>query len=482
LTLNRIMARYKILLSLSFFFLLKNVTFSQEQLGIRLENFAGANGTTLNPTHSADYPLRWNLNLVGFGFFIDNSYGYVSNSTIFSLAKNEQEVKFGPSLKGNRPNDVPIADFYEGKRSAYLHENMILNGPSLSVRLGENHTAGLFYNTRFAGSVARVPNDLRYYTLNSKVFNQNFDIPPFSAALMNWDEIGLNYAFKGETSDGFFQIGANFKYLKGYESVYAASKSTFQVARLYNDTLKITQPTVTYGFTNANLGNIQNYQYERQQTGSGFGLDLGFSYLVDNNDYDDYGLKLSAAIIDKTEEHLLNFNNIKVLDVAGFKNSKGPKEAVKRLSYELLSDSTKTLAGSNYSIGLPTALTLQADYQVIAHAFVNATLVQRIPYQEVGVRRGNLLAVSARYEHRWFMVALPIQVYEYQRVRVGLAARAAFLTVGTDYLGSFIRKNNFTGSDIYFAIKMNPLNLGFDTSNWFRGFGKKGKNVECYKF
>ena len=58
----------------------------------------------------------------------------------------------------------------------------------------------------------------------------------------------------------------------------------------------------------------------------------------------------------------------------------------------------------------------------------------------------------------------------------------ACLTFGTDYVGSFLRKGNFTGSDFYFAIKLNPLGLNLDTSHWFEGFGKRGKKVDCYKF
>lgn len=472
-------------------FIMSKITlFSQEQLGLRLENYAGANGTTLNPTHSADYPLAFNLNLAGVGFFADNSYGYISNSTVFSLIKNENELLLGPTVKGNRPVGRPVADFYTGKKTAFGFLNTTINGPALSVKLGANHTAGLFYNYRFGVSLAHIPANLKFYILDAKSYNEFFDVEKFGGAMMAWDEIGANYAYKGETNDGFFQIGLNIKYLRGNEGVWAKSNGRFQAARLYGDSVQLSIPSVSYGFTDANFDNIKNTTYQLQNLGKGLGFDIGFSYLIENNDYDDYELKFSASVLDigsvqftqNTQEHLVKFPNMQIVDVNAFGKVQNPATAPKLLSYQINGDSSKTLVANSFSIGLPTALCLQADYQFLPHAFANATLIQRVPYQSVGIRRGNLLALSARYEHRWFSLCLPLQLYEYQRVRLGFAARLACLTIGTDYLGSFIRKNNFTGTDFYFAIKLNPLNLNIDTSHWFDGFGKRGKKVDCYKF
>jgi hypothetical protein len=356
--------------------------------------------------------------------------------------------------------------------------------------LGKSHTAGLFYNLRFGASAAHIPANLKFYILDAKDYNELFDVKKFGGAIMAWDEIGANYAYKGETNDGFFQVGLNVKYLRGKEAFWAKSNDNFRAARLFGDSVKLNVPSISYGFTDANFGNVLNTTYKPQNLGQGLGVDIGFSYLIENNDYDDYALKFSAAVLDigqvkftqNAQEHLVKFSNIQILDVKAFDKVTEPNAAIKLASYQLTGDSSKTLVAKTFSIGLPTALCLQADYQFLPHAFANATLIQRVPYQSVGVRRGNLLALSARYERRWFSVCLPIQLYEYQRVRLGFAARLACITIGTDYLGSFVRKNNFTGTDFYFAIKLNPLNLNIDTSHWFDGFGKRSKRVDCYKF
>ncbi len=471
---------------------LKNIASltAQEQLGVRLENYAGINGVSLNPTHSMDYPLTWNLNLGGIGFFIDNSYSRIENSTVSSSIKDIEKIEFGPKIKGSHSKTVPIIDFPTQLRTRYLFINGLIAGPALSLKIGQNHTAGLFYNARASLTAAKIPKTFNYYNIIGTPLYQNIQIPKTVAAAMVWDEIGANYAYKGETYNGFFQIGVNLKYLRGYEGAFVKVNNAFSFSHYPLDSLSTTSPSVSYGVTNANFKNIVDTTYQFQQTGSGFGFDLGFSYLFDANDYDDYGLKVSAALLDigsvkfgpKAEEHFIEYNKNRFLEGKKFNKVKTPEEALAELSQQQYNDPKKTFVDNSFSIGLPAALCLQADYQFFPHAFANATWIQRLPTQSVALRRGNLLAASVRYEHRWFGACIPLQLYEYQQLRMGLSLRLAFLTIGTDYLGSFVGKSNLTGTDLYVMFKLNPIGLNIDTSHWLEGFGKRSKKVECYRF
>jgi Family of unknown function (DUF5723) len=474
------------------FFALKNLIplFAQEQLGVRLENYAGINGVSLNPTHSLDYPLSWNLNLAGVGLFLDNSYSRIENSTVSSLIKNIDKVNFGPRTKGIYYENVPVVDFPTKLRTRYLFVNGLVAGPALSVKIGQNHVAGLFYNARASLTAAKIPKTFNYYNIISTPLYQNIQIPRTVAAAMVWDEIGANYAYKGETYNGFFQIGANIKYLRGYEGAFVKVNNSFNFSHYPLDSLSTTSPSVSYGITNANFKNVVDTTYQLQQTGSGFGFDLGFSYLFDANEYDDYGLKISAALLDigsvkfsnKAEQHYIEYDKNRFLEGKKFNNIKTPEEALAELSRQQYGDPKKTFVSNRFAIGLPAALCLQADYQFFPHAFANATWIQRLPTQSLALRRGNLLATSVRYEHRWFGACIPLQLYEYQQLRMGLSLRLAFLTIGTDYLGSFVGKSDLSGTDLYVMFKLNPLGLNIDTSHWFDGFGKRSKKVECYRF
>ena len=123
---------------------------------------------------------------------------------------------------------------------------------------------------------------------------------------------------------------------------------------------------------------------------------------------------------------------------------------------------------------------MQADYALVPYVYLNGLLVQRVPFGNVSLSRGNLLAFTPRFEHRWFSAALPISLYNYSDMRVGAAVRLAFFTIGSENLGSIIGNDNFTGTDLYFALRINPFSLGF--GNWGGWSSRRGKNVKCYEF
>ena len=113
------------------------------------------------------------------------------------------------------------------------------------------------------------------------------------------------------------------------------------------------------------------------------------------------------------------------------------------------------------------------------NVYINATLVQRIPIGDISVERGNLFALTPRYESRWISAFLPVSVYNWQQVQVGTAVRLAFLTFGTENIGSFLGSKSLTGADFYAAIKINPFQMGWKNGG---GGNRKSKSVKCYEF
>jgi hypothetical protein len=87
------------------------------------------------------------------------------------------------------------------------------------------------------------------------------------------------------------------------------------------------------------------------------------------------------------------------------------------------------------------------------------------------LRRPSTLAVAPRFEHRWGSVTVPLVLSDYRSLRVGVAARLAWLTVGTDDLNSWVGKKQLTGGDIYIGLKIN----GFHFSPQEKQRGKRHK-------
>lgn len=94
-----------------------------------------------------------------------------------------------------------------------------------------------------------------------------------------------------------------------------------------------------------------------------------------------------------------------------------------------------------------------------------------------------ILVVTPRFESRWWGASLPLSILNYEQVRIGLAARLAFLTIGTDHLLSFVGQKKLSGTDFYLSLKINAFNLGRLGSNGGFGSGNGGgKNTKCYHF
>jgi hypothetical protein len=171
-------------------------------------------------------------------------------------------------------------------------------------------------------------------------------------------------------------------------------------------------------------------------------------------------------------------------DYEQFQEAEQLDDLVQLFSQQTLGDSLASRVAEEFNLALPGAFSIQADYAVSPFFFANATLVQRISLGGATAPRGNLLALTPRFEHRWFSASLPVSLYNWQHLRVGFAARLAFLVVGSDHLGSFVGKGDYHGTDFYIALKINPfetnLNL-FGGGGGKRRYGGKGK-VKCYDF
>ena len=172
-----------------------------------------------------------------------------------------------------------------------------------------------------------------------------------------------------------------------------------------------------------------------------------------------------------------------MLDIRDYDQFDNTDDYINMLSQQLLGNPGASLQENHFSLWLPAALSLQADYSVSDRFYVGGLFVHRIPLGKAAnvIRRSNLLVISPRFESRWFGVSSHFLHYNWQDFRLGISIRLGFLTIGTDNLGSILRKSDFSGTDFYVALKVNPFNIGGGQSG--KG-GKKarGKNVRCYEF
>lgn len=461
--------------------------FGQEQLGVRLDSYMGVQTSFLNPANTANFPLQWNLNLGGASFFIDNSYLHLGNTNVLHSLANTDKIKPITEFKNTSPtaNDI-VLHFYNGKRNTFGIADVRVNGPSAMFRRNQ-HSFGAFYNLRYMSEATNIPSELNYDKYEGLPYRQIIEMPPISGRMMLWDEFGANYAFQWETNSGKAQIGINAKILRGFEGAYGGSWSQTKFARYPRDTAYIGTPDFSFALTTGNIDNIAKGEYDLQRQGLGLGFDVGFNWYL--AEYEDtYEWKFGASLIDigkvnfspTAELHYINkMNPTNLLKGDDFNGVKSPTQWIRRLSLHTMGDSTKSLRANKFAISLPMSLNLSAEYQFYPHAFATVIFQQRIKQQDAPLNRGNLIALAARYERRWFSATIPFSLYNYKHLRTGMAMRFGYLTLGTENLGSWLAKKKLTGTDFYFALVFNPFNIDWMFPNRDKAFSKK---VRCFHF
>ncbi len=476
-------------LSLFLLFISSVTVSAQYQSALRMENYAGINSVFLNPASSSTYPLRWDLNLASIDLFFDNNIGFISNTSVGDLSKNGDQVKRGWEMENVNGQDL-VADFYrEIDKDRYLQLSATVNGPAFLFNTNGGQSLGVFYNFRLMAGVPNLPGTANYYYLTSKAVNELIDFRSFNFNFMAWDEIGAHFSQRIPTANGYISAGINVKALRGYEAAHISLNNDTEISYIENSQVQITGLDVRLGYTSENVDIADTQTYNSDPSGRGLGVDLGFNYVVED-DSDTYKLRLGASLNDigsvkfteNVEVHGLRNAQVVTLDETRYQDFTSIDQVTEQASADILGSLSLSELDEDLSIGLPTTFSLQADYKVIENVFVSGLFINRISFSDTAVKATNFLAIAPRFEHRWGMLSLPVNITEYKRVKMGAALRLGFIILGTDDLGSIIGTKEFRGTDIYVGIKANPFKIGKGSSKG--GARKSGKksDVKCYKF
>jgi len=467
-------------------FLISQNAFAQVRLGLRLDNYQGINAAFINPANTATQRLNWNFNIVSAGIFTDTDYGFLENSS-FSDALNKTWVnrdEIGPDGMVDL-NEFAVLDFNNTDSEKYFEVNGFVTGPSLFGHLGNSHL-GVFVNYRFHGSEQNLDADLGYYTNQRIPLTDSIALDRTQLSTAAWREIGFHYAHSIDQSWGEISIGTNLKYISGIEGFSLETTTAAELRRLSLDDVSVDNLSIRAMGT---TGLIDQNNLGSASTGSGYGFDVGVNLMFEDTD-NDYKLRLGIAVNDigsitfdqNVEAHVLQstlpttFSKPDFLDIADL------RDLINRTSTTVTGVANGSLdpAITSFDIGLPTAVVLNADYRVTNRIYVGALMVQRFPKANVSLERSNLLAISPRYESKWIGAAAPVSMINYGKMNVGASVRLAFLTIGTDQLMSFTKRDRLSGGDVYMSLQFFGLN---EDGIFNRLFQKKGgtKAEKCYE-
>ncbi|MBV6439413.1 MAG: hypothetical protein DYG98_17280 [Haliscomenobacteraceae bacterium CHB4] len=477
-----------------------NALFSQEQLGMRLERYAGIYGATLNPANTAFNPNNWEISLFSADVFFENNYAFLQNTSLPNALRNSDKIISVADTSAENPpaRDAIFLDYFDAKKKMRGVGQSRVTGPSFSFRFGENNVIGLVTAFRTHASAYKIPSVLSYRTITDVPVGQTIDIAPTGVQTMAWGEIGLHYSRRNTDRDVYTAFGVTPRLLLGLEGAYARSNSDLQYTDLPGDTVSFGNARWDYALTTGNFTDNSDSVRARVQ-GAGFGLDIGFVWAMPADDGDsdeDYAWRLGVSLLDagfmrfgkSAEKHHLEFDTTIAVTNSDFPAADDPHDRIEDASRVFLGDPAASLQGRSFSMGLPMALSVQLDVKAAPHLYVSGLLVQRMKMLKNSLQRPGTLALVPRFEHRWFSFSLPVVLNDWRSFRMGVAARLGFLYLGTDNLGSLFKKEKLTGGDFYVGLKINAFSFGSregsglrSSSGGGRGRQKRGK-IKCYDF
>ena len=466
---------------------------AQEQWGLKLGPSSGINGLALNPASGLNSPYQMDVTFFSGHAFLETNYAFLRNSSILGLSSRVGTLTIIDSPTFDKEPqaypDAVVLDFFDDSRKRYLFGSAGATGLSAMFRLPGGHSLGWVARARYAMSGQNVPNNLSYLRYDRRPDLDPFPLHRWEMGLLAWSELGLHYGHQWETATGTFNAGLTAKYLMGYEGSYFENSDDLDAyTKITGDTIAAEKMDLRYGYTRTNLGAPP---LQISQNGAGWGLDLGVEWTQDG-DMDPYQWKIGVALLDigairfsknAAQHHAVSSKPV-VLPNGDYDFVDSPEdldEIARLFSYQTLGDSTASFVGDQFTLWMPTAISVQAEYGVLPNLWIHGALVQRIPHPGISIERGNSILFAPRFERRWVAAGLPVTLYNWEQVRVGLFLRVGPLVLGTDHFPAYFVPGKLSGGDFYISIHW-PFNLSFKGASTNRFVKLKKGSVKCYTF
>jgi len=460
----------------------------QDLNGLIFSEYSGISGGMINPALLTGSKVYMDVNIIGGSVAASNNMAYFQpeNKTLSKIFKMDTLNFNDGDFKYDR-----TYNYYDNKDDKYLNTNIKVLGPSAMVQYG-HHAFGLNTSFRSVHSTNNVPYEMPIIAYEGLGFEEyrgvEFDEYNYSMVSMTWSELSLSYAYDLiNYYDNKFTAGITVKGLFGHEGAYVAMEHA-------NYTIQDSR-SIDFHDVDAEIGlsipfNDKTYSVDMEPLirGYGVGFDIGFVFTKKESIYDhqgynslcsrpfqDYIYRIGLSILDLGS---ISFN--KDTELYKFKDANanwvdfdtthftGFGETLEKYSQALYGDGDQVYAGDKMKIGLPTVVSLQFDAKLKDKFYLSALWKQPIRFNLHTLWTPAQIAVTPRYETRYWGVSMPVSLYNYKEPRVGLAVRLYTITVGTEWLTSLMGVSKFRGMDVYCSIKFNLVKgqCGFNNMEW----------------
>jgi hypothetical protein len=416
------------------------LSYAQEKLGIANSNYSSTNSIFLNPSSSVDSRTYIQVNLIGLNAYEMNNTAYLPKFNLWSTIRNNERTNF-------KANSLKLKKF--------VLFSALADGPAF-VMSKRRYGLGFFVRARLVGEIKRVPYELANGLLGltpdpTITYPYEVDLKNMRLSNMAWVEYGANFGMMVKRDrDNLLSVGGNLKYLTGLSIAYAnllQLKGTATDLGLEVDKLKGKLRFSDFGWA----------------TGRGIGLDIGFTYkkmleIVNkyyahstrsNCNFIDYKYKLGVSLRDVGAISFRKSTTKMDVDGAGSIRLTGRPD----YQSEIQNNFKTTITNNPILASLPTALSVQFDWNFENYIYLNTTVIKNIvPNRLVGGQGSNLISICPRVEFKQIEVAMPLTFQKFIYPQLGFALRIRTFVLGFDNVFPLIIKKNTYGLNAYFNI------------------------------
>jgi len=430
---------------------------AQSFIGLNTDNFNGVHGVLSNPANVVDSRTKIDINLFGLSGYLSNDYASVDLGSLDDIDFDEDE-NLDPSNSNNSLLNLDVL------------------GPSVLFNIDANNAVALTTRARVFLNVNNIPGST--IELFDSGIDENNPVLINDISLNStghaWTEYGATYGrVIFDKGTHFLKAGITAKYLSGYGFVNGESQN---VSLDYDPGFANPAPAPAGQLTangNASYSFSENFDldgdnevfendddFEIRSEASGVGFDLGVVYEYRKNE-DNKGLKYKNKYFLKAGFSLTDIGSLK------YKNSRVTEYTINQVNFDqntldnggfedfenLVSLSQST---ASKKIKLPAAMHLNVDWNAYKKLYINLnTDLSLIGKETADANRiENSVAVTPRFESRWFSFYSPIGIRQFSGFNWGAGLRAGPLYVGSGSILSNVISDESKSIDIYAGLKI----------------------------
>lgn len=358
-------------------------------------------------------------------------------------------------------------------QAKHLWANLEINGPAISFALKKQHYIGVFTRVRQlyrGGNIHSTQFRLIGQALPETYYGSGIKFHKVGFSTHTFSEVGITYG--RILKDDYYNVlsgGVSLKYLMGFvagsiytnDLTYTADSSDVSFVGDFN-------AYYTHNISSFIDNNAQNDLTSWFQRAGrwGLGLDIGvqYEYHPDGNpNYPTpYLFSLAASITDVgtigyiadtgSGSYDININSIDTLRT-NFRDDEGINNYLVRTNQDTLFQTADLV--DKFSMGLPTAFRLSADYNVSYRFNFATNLLLNLKgnggqkYRSAYI---NYLNFTPSYKSKFFYLGMPFTLMSYQTFNIGLSFRTGPFYIGSSSAITTLFFNTLTSIDAYMGF------------------------------